>query len=91
MKRKMGLDWLRDYRLERGLSADPVVHQSAAPLLLKGSALGAVLVLIPVTLWIGLGFISIDCSRMSLSLPLWKRGWAMPSPGCRAWPRSARL
>ena len=55
MKRKMGLDWLRDYRLERGLSADPVVHQSAAPLLLKGSALGAVLVLIPVTLWIGLG------------------------------------
>lgn len=55
MKRKMGLDWLRDYRLERGLSADPVVHQSAAPLLLKGSVLGAVLVLIPVTLGIGLG------------------------------------
>ena len=55
MKRCTSPDWLREYRLELGLPADPQAHQSQSLLLLKGSVFGVVFVLIPVALWIALG------------------------------------
>ena len=55
MKRCTSPDWLREYRIELGLPADPPAHQPLILLLLKGSVLGVLLVLIPAAMWIALG------------------------------------
>ena len=51
VSRQLGLpDWLRERRLELGLSQEPVVHQPLSRLLLRGVLLGLPLILAPLVM-----------------------------------------
>jgi len=70
MNQSQSSDWLREYRIQLGLSADPVAHQRLSFLLLKGTLLAGLWILIPVAVIVALGIqkhnLQLDVEKLAV-------------------------